>query len=83
MSKPKIKQISKIEDANLDDPDNCLFFIQYDENLTQIMLTVQCKNSMTPEEYMLALAEFVNDASENPGNLFVSDATYEDDLSKH
>lgn len=83
MSKPKIKQISKIEQADLDDPDNCLFYIQYNENLTQIMLTIQCKNSMTPEEYMLALAEFVNETSENPGNLFVEDCAHEDDLSKH
>lgn len=83
MSKPKIKQISKIEQADLDDPDNCLFYIQYNDELTQIMLTVQAKYSMTPQEYMLALSEFVNEASENPDNLFVETVDFEDDISKH
>jgi hypothetical protein len=83
MSKPKIKQISKIEEADLDNPDNCLFYIQYDEHLTQIMLTVQSKHPISPEEYMAALAEFVNEASENPQNLFVEEPFHEDDITKH
>ena len=73
MSKPKIKQISKIEEADLDNEDNCLFYIQYDNSMTQIMLTIQSKRPFTPEEYMMALGDFLNQASENPDNLFVED----------
>jgi hypothetical protein len=83
MSKPKIKQISKIEEADLDNPDNCLFYISYNDDMTQIMLTIQSKTAIMPQEYMAALAEFVNEASENPDNLFVETLDFEDDLTKH
>jgi hypothetical protein len=72
MSKPEIKRIRNIEEAD-DDEDACVFYIQYDKDCTQIMLTIQSKRSMTPEEYIEAVSEFVNNVTENPESLFVDD----------
>lgn len=82
MSKPKIKEIKSINEVP-DDEDGCVFYIQYDENLTQIMLTISAKRSMTPEEYVTALTEFVNEVAEFPGNLFVESVDNNEDLGLH
>ncbi len=74
MTKPKIKKITSKEEAELNDDDMCVYYLQFDENMTQIMLTISAQRSISPEEYMLALQSFVNDCSEFPENLFVEDA---------
>jgi hypothetical protein len=74
MSKPKIKQISHIDEAD-DDPDTCIFYLSYNEDMTQVMLTVQTKRPLTPDEYLDSVADFLNNVSESPEQLFVEDAT--------
>lgn len=77
MSKPKIKQIRNINEVP-DDEDACTFFLQYEPEMMQIMLTITTKRSITPEEYIDALAAFVNEVSEHPQNLFVEDMSGDD-----
>ena len=74
MSKrPKIKKITDISEATVNQ-DECIYYLQYNEEMTQIMLTVQAQRAISPEEYMLALQSFINDVHEHPHNLFVEDA---------
>lgn len=68
--RPKIKKITNTDEATSDE---CIYYLQYNPEMTQIMLTIQAQREMTPEEYMLALAAFVDDASEHPHKLFVED----------
>lgn len=69
-SRPKIK---KITDKTQDNEDECIYYLQYNEEMTQIMLTIQAQREITPEEYMMALQCFINDVHEHPQNLFVED----------
>lgn len=68
MSKPKIKEIKNMSEAS--DAD-CIFYLQYNPEMTQIMVTMTTKQAVTPEEFIDALAGFVNEVSEHPHNLFV------------
>lgn len=67
----KIKKVTKVQDIEFEDPDEVAYFLQYEPEMTQVMLTVVSQRQMTPEEYMQALVSFVNDASEFPDTLFV------------
>jgi hypothetical protein len=67
----KIKKITKVEDIEFSDEDEVAFFLQYEPEMTQVMLTVVSQKSMTPHDVMDAIASFVNDASEFPDTLFV------------
>jgi len=69
----KITKIEELEDAMPQDDDEVSFFVQYDDSMQQIMLSIMTRKPMTPEAYMLALQSFVNDASEFPQTLFVED----------
>ena len=70
MSRPKIKQITNIAQAE-DDEDTCVFYLQYNPEMTSIMLTINAKREMKPEEYIELLADFVDNCTESPENLFV------------
>lgn len=75
--KPTIKKITHIDQVEVGE-DECVYFLQYDKEMTQIMLTVKGARPITPQEYMQALITFVNDASEFPEKLFVEDVTVVD-----
>lgn len=77
--KPKIKQIINEAEFDENDEDACLFYLSYDEDMRQIMLTVKSNVPMTPELYFEALADFLNNIESNPGNLFVENV----DLGEH
>jgi hypothetical protein len=81
MSDHKIKKISSMNEVDPDDEDAITFFLQYNESMTQIMVTLNTKRAMTPEEYINALSDFVNEVSEHPANLFVEDMP--DDTGLH
>jgi len=80
MSKPKIREIKNISDIGDED---CVFYMQFNAEMTQIMLTVTTKVPITPEEYLEALAEFVNEVSEHPQNLFVETVDNNEDIGLH
>lgn len=69
--KPVIKKISHDEIADITDKDTCIYYLSYNEEMTQIVLSVNAGRSITPEEYLDALAHFIDDVSEFPENLFV------------
>ena len=74
MSKPTVKKITKNQlDEATDDADTCVYYLNYNEDKTQITLMVSAKRPINPHEYMDALASFVNDVSESPDSLFVED----------
>lgn len=77
MSDHKIKKIASIHEVD-DDEDALTFYLQYNEDMTQIMLTVNAKKPITPEEYINAVSEFINEVSEHPQNLFVEDMPGDD-----
>jgi hypothetical protein len=81
MAKPKIKRITR--DNEVVEPeheDQCVYHITYNENMTQIMLSISAGRSMTPEEYLMALVSFINDIENNPENLFVEEPYLDNDL---
>lgn len=80
--KPTIKKITQNE---VKDPqgDECIYYLSYSDDMTQIMLSVHAGRSITPEEYIQSLVAFVNDVEMNPESLFVEDVDVESDLSKH
>jgi hypothetical protein len=74
MKKPTLKKITNdMIGLEADEPDACVFYLQYDENMTQIMLTIQANRPMTPEEYLHAVTDFVETIKENPAALFVEE----------
>jgi hypothetical protein len=81
MSDHKIKKISSMNEVDPNDEDAITFFLQYNESMTQIMVTLNTKRAMTPEEYIQALSDFVNEVSEFPANLFIEDCP--DDSGLH
>jgi|CXWL01.1.fsa_nt_gi phosphomannomutase len=75
MSKPKIKKISREELPELrEDSDVCTFMISYDEDMKMITLAVKAGRPMKPDEWVMAVGDFINDVQENPAILFVEDA---------
>ena len=83
--RPKIKKIVNKDDLIDDDPDMCTYYLQYNEDLSQVMLTISAQRAMTPEEYMLSLQAFINDCSDSPEQMFVEDAvgSHESNESLH
>lgn len=74
MKKPTLKKIINDKpEIEEDHPDACVYYISYNEDLSQIMLSIQANRPMTPEEYMLALADFVETTKEEPEALFVEE----------
>jgi hypothetical protein len=80
--KPTIKKITK-DEAPVPEGDECVYYLSYNEDMTQIMLSVSAARPITPEEYMMALTAFVNDVEQYPDKLFVEDFDFESDMSKH
>jgi hypothetical protein len=81
MAKPKIKRITR--DNEVVEPeheDQCVYHITYNEEMTQVMLSISAGRSMTPEEYIMALVAFINDVENNADDLFVEDAYPDNDL---
>lgn len=80
----RFKKIKKIDDFDDDNPDGCLFLLGYNEEMTEIILTLKANRPITPVEYFDSLNDFCNNVSENPDKLFVEDAVDgEDDLGLH
>ena len=73
--KPTIKKITSVEEAQ--EEDQCIFYLSYNEDLTQVSLGMTTKRPISPEEYLEALSDFINNASEFPDNLFVEDVDNE------
>ena len=74
MTKPKLKKIiNDAHDIEEDHPDACVYYIQYDPDMSQIMLTIKSNRPMTPEEYVLAVADFAETIKEDPAHLFVEE----------
>lgn len=68
------KRILNMDDEAEPDPEECVFYVHYTENMQQITLTVKSGKSITPVEYMQALQTFINDTHEFPEKLFVEDS---------
>ena len=73
----RFKQIKSIKDFDTDNEDECLFYITYDKDLTEIVLTLKANRPLTPVEYIESLNEFMNKISETPDDLFVEDCVDE------
>ena len=73
----RFKQIKSIKDFDTDNEDECLFYITYDKDLTEIVLTLNANRPLTPVEYIESLSEFMNKISETPDDLFVEDCVDE------
>ena len=79
-SDKKIKQIVNMAQAEGED---VVFYLHYSECMTEIMLGVITKQAVTPEQYIQALADFVNEVSEHPQNLFVEPVDHSEDPGLH
>ena len=66
----KFKEIKHIHEMG-DDPDSALFSISYNEDMTEIILTLKSNESVTPQEYFNTIADFLNMVNEHPESLFV------------
>ena len=83
MSRPKIKQIKSVAELDNENDDEVLYYLQYSEDMTDIMLGIRSKQPLTPEEYVAALASFVDELSEHPQNLFVETVDHSEDTGLH
>ena len=70
-----IKKICRKDEIENPPDDEIVFYLTFDPDLTEIVLMAKCSSKMTPKEYMDALNQFVNDASEFPDRLFIEDIT--------
>jgi hypothetical protein len=66
----KVKKILNKEDELAGD-NEVVFYLSYNDDMTEIVLMAKCKSAMTPNEYIETLIQFVDDASEFPDKLFV------------
>jgi hypothetical protein len=73
------KKILSKDDIDAGD-NEVIFYLSYNEDMTEIVLMAKCKTPMTPVEYMETLAQFVDDASEFPDKLFVESIGDDSDL---
>lgn len=79
--KPKLKKITNdLVTTDSEHPDACVFYIQYEEDMTHIMLSIKGNRPITPQEYMNALHDFVDTIKENPESLFVEEVDGMDGL---
>lgn len=68
-----VKKIMKKDEFLETDDNEVVFYLTYNDDMTEIVLMAKCKTPMMPTEYLDTLAQFINDASVNPDNLFVED----------